>query len=504
MTRAIDPTYKHTPALEVIDQHLVALADRKIERLMVSMPPQEGKSEKCSRRFVEWMLSQDPDLRVAIVSYTDEMARRWGDVIKQDALTYNGEDDTPDLGIELRNDSRAAGRWQIKGHQGGVYCVGTGGSLTGKPVDLMVIDDPIKDLEQAQSSVYRERFRNFWQGVCVPRLGPGSRVVLIQTRWHEDDAAGWLLKQDIERAKEGEPTEWTVVSIPAVAEGPKGSIPGVDLSPGDPLGRTVGEPMVSARDTLHGRRDFAKIKRAVGNYVFAALYQQRPAPAKGGVFDRDKITEWHWNPDDVDGVKSIQVKGQRTPLNVCWTFMTMDLAASTKTSADYTVIGVWALDLAGNLILLDGFRDRVAPAKHWEAVKELRSRWGADTIYVESRMFGTTMVYEAGRDGIPLIELEADADKLTRALPASARTDRGELVFPDAKVYPWVTDWLDEMTNFPNAVHDDVVDVVAYAGRVAATSLNPLAGTELTRQMDRDTAYDYAQPEVGVDFGSAW
>lgn len=497
MSKDLDPKTKQTPALDVIDRELVALADREISRLMVFMPPQEGKSERCSRRFVEWMLSQEPDLRVAVVSYTDEMARRWGDQIKQDAQAYNGDEGTVDLGIELRSDSRAAGRWQIKDHLGGVYCVGTGGSLTGKPVDLMVIDDPIKDLEQAQSTVYRKRFQNFWQGVCVPRLGPGSRVLLIQTRWHEEDAAGWLLKQE-------DGADWRVISIPAIAEGDRDAVPFVDLAPGDPLGRKVGEPMVSTRDTLEAKRDFDKIRRSVGEYVFAALYQQRPAPAAGGIFQKDKIRYWSMNSPDLDGNASIDVGGQRTMLSNCWKFQTIDLAASTKTSADYTVIGTWAIDLNGNLILLDAFRGKISPDQHWSAARAQRERWGSDVLYVESRMFGTTIVYEAGRNNVPVVELQADTDKLTRALPASARLDAGKLWFPSLAQAPWVQDWIDEMTAFPNATHDDTVDVLAYAARVAATSVNALAGTELTQELDRQAHEDRSmyEPDVDIDFAN--
>ncbi|SFK92512.1 phage uncharacterized protein (putative large terminase), C-terminal domain-containing protein [Streptosporangium canum] len=439
MAAELDPTTVQTPALDLIDAELVALADGSGDRLMIFMPPQEGKSVRASHRFVEWLLVDNPDLRVGIVSYADEMARRWGSDIKLDAQTFTGIDDTIDLGIRLRADSRAAGRWQIDGHKGGVYCVGVGGALTGKPVDVLVIDDPIKDLEQAQSAAYRDRAWRFWQGVAVPRLGPGSRVVLIQTRWHEDDPAGRLLQQD--------PGRWRVISIPAIAE-----------SVDDPLGRQPGEAMVSAR----GDRDWARIRRDVGEYVWAALYQQRPAPADGGLFKRAGLR--HWSP----GADQRLLLGDRMiDLRDCWRFLTVDLAASTKTSADYTAAAVWAIGVDGDLVMLDGIRERMDPAGHWPAVRSLRERWSADVVFVESRMFGTTLVYEAGQAGVPVQELHADADKVTRALPATARADSGHLWFPPQDRFPEVADWRDELLAFPNGSHDDCVDVVAYAARVA-------------------------------------
>jgi predicted phage terminase large subunit-like protein len=157
----------------------------------------------------------------------------------------------------------------------------------------------------------------------------------------------------------------------------------------------------------------------------------------------------------------------------CWRFVTVDLAASTKTSADYTVAGVWAITPFGDLVLLDGDRGHIEETAHWGMVRALRERWSADVVYVESRMFGTTLVYEAGRAGVPVQELQADTDKLTRALPAAARADTGRLWLPDVESASWVTDWIDELISFPNGTHDDVVDVVAYAARVVAAHWLP-------------------------------
>lgn len=445
LAQALDPGTRQTPALELIDRELVALEDGQFDRLMIFMPPQEGKSVRVSQRYPEWALEQNPDLRFAVVSYADEMARRWGSDIKLDVVTFDGTDDELDLGLDLRADSKAAGRWQIAGRKGGVYCVGIGGSLTGKPVDRLVIDDPLKDLEQAQSSKYRERAKRFWQGVAVPRLGPGSKCVLIQTRWHEDDLGGWLLRH--------EPGRWRVVSIPAVAE-----------SADDPLGRAPGEAMASAR----GQRDWARIRASVGEYVWAALYQQRPAPAEGGLFKRAALRYWGRGPGDW-----YDLGGRTASLRDCWRFLTVDLAASEKTSADWTVAAVWGLGVDGDLILLDGARARIEETRHWELVRPLHEKWSADTVFVESRMFGTTLVYEAGRSGVPVSELKADTDKITRALPATARADTGRLWLPPVDEHPWVSDWVDELLAFPNAAHDDVVDVVAYAARVAAAHWLP-------------------------------
>jgi len=461
MALDLDHSTIATPALWEIDRQLVALADGDTatigddSRLMVFMPPQEGKSTLCSKWFPLWMLIDNPDLRIAIVSYSDEMARRWGSDIKQLVETYNGDDGSIDLGLRLRADSRAAGRWQVAGRKGGVYCVGIAGSLTGKPVDVLVLDDPIKDMEAAQSEAYRRRAQNFWQAVAIPRLGPGAKCLLIQTRWHEEDMAGWLLAKEGEgdRAKGG---VWNVVSIPAIAD-----------APDDPLGREIGDPLVSAR----GLRNWPKIRKQAGEYVFAALYQQRPAPAEGNVFKRLWWRYWSEAPQLGMTSKRIDLAGRVILLSDCWRFATVDLANSTKTSADYTVISAWAHSLDGDLILLERTRMRIGEAEHFAHAKPLIEKWGLDTVFVEKSQYGTALVKEATQARVPISPVEADTDKLTRALPYSARCSGGRMWLPAGAW--WTKSWVDEHAGFPNASHDDQVDTGAYAVRVAVTGWHP-------------------------------
>lgn len=469
LARSLDTGTVTTPALELIDRELVRLADSTdTDRLIITMPPQEGKSERISRRFPTWLLEHNPDLRIAIVSYADELARRHGSAVKADVELHDGVESPIDLGIQLRVDSRAAGRWTIKRHTGGIYCVGISGSLTGKPVDVLIIDDPIKNMEQAHSDTYRQRVKDFWQAVAIPRLGPGAKCVVVQTRWHEDDLAGWL--------QVNEPGQWRVVNIPAQAE-----------SHSDPLGRKPGEFMVSAR----GDRDWPRIKKNVGSYVWSALYQGHPAPAAGGLFKRGNLR--YWAPIPADPARHGLMRGGRIDLggrvvylDDCWRFVTVDLAASTKTTADYTAAAVWAVSPDGDLVMLDGIRRRIEERDHWSAINPLRQKWSADVVYVESRMFGTTMVYTAGRSGVPIRELKADTDKVTRALPASVRSETGRLWLPTLSSFSEVETWVKELVSFPNAAHDDCVDVIAYAARVVATEWlsQPDAESITRRQVD--------------------
>lgn len=458
----LDRTMVRTPALDLINRKLVDLADGAETRLLVAVAPQEGKSTLCSKWYPLWRLVSDTSRRVAIVSYSDEMARRWGADIKQLVETFDGTEGTVDLGIRLRGDSRAAGRWQVEGDVGGVYCVGISGSLTGKPVDDLVLDDPIKDLSAAQSEAYRKRCRDFWQGVAVPRLGPGAKCLLVQTRWHEDDMAGWLLASDGEgdQARGG---RWQVVSIPAQAE-----------DDADPLGRRPGEFMQSAR----GDRDWDAIRRSVGSYVWASLYQQRPAPAEGGLFKRLWWRYWSPAPSSAAGDR-LDLAGRVWSVKECWRFITGDLAASTRTAADFTVAAAWALTLDGDLVLLDYNRARVGEADHYDLFRPLAQRWRVDTAFVEATQHSMTLTAEATRSGLHVTPLRADADKFSRALPYSARVSAGRVWLPagSAKVDAWVS----EHAGFPAASHDDLVDVGAYAVRVAITKWAPPPATPVVR-----------------------
>src|SRR6201992_935098 len=257
-------TVVQTPALEMLDDALVDVAEDVTDRLMWFMPPQEGKSQRVSRWFPLWMLLRNPDLRIGIASYELGVARRGGRSIRNELKAH------PELGLKVRLDTSAAHEWELEGHVGGVFCTGVGGPLTGRPIDLMLIDDPVKGRAEADSEAYRQAAQDWWQETVSARLGERTPIVLVMTRWHEADLAGWLQVE--------QPGQWRVVNIPALADH--------DPAKGetDPLGREPGEWLISARGrTVTGwqtrRKDF-------GERGFTALCQGRPSPAEGDVLKR--------------------------------------------------------------------------------------------------------------------------------------------------------------------------------------------------------------------------
>lgn len=449
MGQDLDPIHtEQTAHLELVDRELVSLMDdpEAPDRLMLFMPPQEGKSQRVSRRFPLWLLAHDPTLRIGIVSYESESATRWGRQIKRD-LEAN-----PELGIRLVQDSRAAGRWETD-RGGGLYCVGINGALTGKPLDVLIVDDPVKDRAAAESRLIRETAWSFWENVGKLRLSSRGKVVLVMTRWHHDDLAGRLMAK--------EPGEWRIVSIPGIAED------------GDILGRDPGEELASVQHRLPGY--FRKLMESMSRYVFLSLIQQRPSSAEGNLFKREDGR--YWEPVGSD---RFLVDSMTWPLSDCRRFITVDLATSLRSSADYSVAAAWAITPNGDMLLLDRKRERVEEGGHFDLVDSLRSRWLGpyDVVHVESRMFGTTLVYAAGRRGIPIRELKADADKLTRALVAADLSRQHRLWWP--RNADWIDVWVDELAEFPTGAHDDQVDVLAYAARVAVTEWLPVGEDDTT------------------------
>lgn len=475
MAAALDPTHRTTPALDRIDDELVEIAELRNDRLMVFMPPQEGKSQKISRRFPAWLLSTDPTLRIAIVSYAGDKAIRWGRQIRRDLLTY------PDLGIELRADSRAAGRWETT-RGGGLICVGIAGGITGEPCDVLIVDDPIEGRAEAESKTYRDAAWDWWESNGSTRLSSRGRVVFMMTRWHEDDLAGRLLKN--------EPGRWRVLKIPAIAD-----------SPNDPIGREVGEELPSVQSRKPGYFRWLQEHRSA--YVWRSVYQQNPTAAEGNLFRRPDFRYWKPMPADTTrhgatGGRRVDCDGRAVYLDDCWRFATIDLAASKRTSADWTVVSAWGITPDGDLVLLDRARSRAEEAEHFELARPLISRWALDCVFVEQSFITATFVIDATASGIPVQPLKADTDKITRALPATTRVKGHRAWFPAAA--DWLDEWTDELASFPSGTHDDQVDTFSYAARVAAAHWLPAESPRRPRSEPDVSQQVYAATTGGGDF----
>ncbi|MEU0818954.1 phage terminase large subunit [Streptomyces mirabilis] len=431
LARHMDPKTVQTAALDLLDGNLVDVAEGRCARLIWSMPPQEGKSERTSRRFPLWLLIRNPELRIAIVSYELGVARRWGRAIRNDIAEH------PELGLAVRQDTSAAHEWQLEGHRGGVYSVGIGGALTGRPVDLLLVDDPLKGRKEADSPTYRNACKDFYTDTARTRLAPGAPVVIIQTRWHEDDLSGWLLS-----GPSG--SEWRYINVPAQAEDDT-----------DPLGRPPGEYLTSAR----GRTpvDWDATKRDVGARTWAALYQGRPAPAEGGLFKR---SHWRWYSASRamrrdDG--SMWVHGADEVIQ-SW-----DLAFKDTKSSDFVVGQVWAR-FGADVHLLDQVRDRLDFPATAQAVRALSAKWPqAHAKLVEDKANGPAIIAQLRATVPGLIPITPKDSKYARASAVAPFVESGNVYLPDPALAPWIDEYAQEHTGFPNGAHDDQVDATTQA-----------------------------------------
>lgn len=284
IAKAVDPNYVMTPAIEVISRSVERVLTTPRINLLVTMPPQEGKSSLVAVWSVLRALQLDPDCRVILAAYGDTLAEDHSrECIRHilaagtnavDSLT--GTPLTDKLGLQISGDRASVSGWKIEGGKGGLVSVGLGSSITGRPADLMIIDDPYKNMQEADSAAHRNKVENWMKSVAFTRLSPDASVILIQTRWHPEDLAGSILAS--EATAEPHERSWRHLNIPAVAEE---GIP-------DALGREPGEAMVSARG--RSPEQFAARRRSVGERIWYALYQGVPAPPGGDLFDRTWIT----------------------------------------------------------------------------------------------------------------------------------------------------------------------------------------------------------------------
>jgi len=424
--------YKH---LLLLNRKLVDVAAGRIRRLMVFMPPRHGKSELVSRYFPAWFLGWWPNESVILTSYEADFAASWG----RKARNLLEEWGPTLFGVRVSEESAAASRWNIAEHEGGMYTAGVRGPITGKGARVLIIDDPVKNEQEAMSKTYREATWDWYLATASTRIQENGSIVLVMTRWHEDDLAGRLLK-----AQEEGGDRWEVLRLPALAE------------EGDPLGRAPGEPLcpqLFSKETLEG------IRKRSGSYWWSALYQQRPQPPGGRIFKREHFRYFR---EAGDMYVLLRPDGEhRVPKAECWSFATVDLAVSTKQTADYFAVGVWTVTPARDLLLQEIVRTRLEGPDQLPLLRQVATRWRPAFIGIESQQYQLALVQTAVRDGLPARALHADRDKVARALVAAARYEAGA-VYHRAGA-DWLGEYEDELCAFPNGEHDDQVDVAGYA-----------------------------------------
>jgi predicted phage terminase large subunit-like protein len=350
------------------------------------------------------------------------------------------------FGVRLRQDSTAANHWMTKAG-GGMSTAGVGGPLTGKGADLLLIDDPIKNWQEANSETIREHQWDWFRSTAYTRLEPGGSAVIIMTRWHEDDLVGRIL------ADEEIGHEWEVIELPAVVT--EDDLP-------DPLGRGVGDPLWASR---YDADALDSIRKNVGPYIWSALYQGKPAPPEGNLFKREGMR--YWTPlvaqdadQDVDARYNLGGLRVVDP-STCFRMAILDPAVTEKTENDPTVVGTFDLADRGDIILKSLRRRRVEGPDLVPLLWSVYRDEHPQLIGVETKSFQLTVFQQAKREGLPMVELKPDLDKIARAQRAIARHAAGQLWFEKDADYLEKLEY--ELLKFPRAAHDDQVDVISYA-----------------------------------------
>ncbi|QAY16115.1 terminase [Arthrobacter phage Sonali] len=458
LAQVLDSKTVQTEALDLIDEALVRAFNTPDSRLIISVPPQEGKSTRASVMFPLWVLTQRPATRIIMASYSDRLARRNSRTVRNYITT-----DGAKLGLTLAHDVSAQNEWQVAGDRGGVYAVGMGGALTGQPADVLLIDDPLKDQKDADSELIRENGWDWWTSTASTRLAPGAPVIVILTRWHEDDLAGKL-----QAAEDGH--LWEVINIPAMADHDP------EKGETDPLGRQPGEFLNSARKRTI--KQWEAIKRRVGSRVWNALYQGRPSAAEGNLFKR---TEWKyydnplWTEND-DGTRTI-------PPGSGVLVMSADMAFKDTKNSDYVVIQMW-LHRGPNAYLLDQIRGRMTFTETKHKVETMVARWPQCAVkLVEDKANGTAILDVLKAKFPGFIAVTPHESKEARASAVTPFVEAGNVWLPAPKLAAWVGELVDEAASFPNGSHDDQVDALTQAlnrifvrGGQAADWLNFLKG----------------------------
>lgn len=412
--------YFHGRHTHLVCEVLEKVEQGEVDRLMVFMPPRHSKSMTISETFPSWFIGRKPDRKVILASYGDSLARRFGRANRKKV-----EEFAPSVfGVQLSPEHGSASNWGIEEHGGQMISAGIGGPISGEGADLLVIDDPIKNRQEADSETYRDMVWNEWQNTLLTRLQPGAAVVVILTRWHEDDLAGRLLNS--------EPDLWTVLSLPAVAE------------ENDALGREPGQALWPEfgfdEDWAAGR------KTSVGSYTWSSLYQQRPSPPQGGVLQRGWWQYYRQAPSKFDEV-----------------VQSWDMNFKDKKGSSYVVGQVWGRNGADKY-LLDQVRARLDFVATLRAVVSLSAKWPqARRKLVEDKANGPAVISSLKRQVSGLTAVTPQGSKEARAHAVSPDIEAGNVYIPDPSIAPWVHDFVEECANFPNSANDDQVDAMSQA-----------------------------------------
>ncbi len=426
----------HRELSQALEQFYADVEAGKSPRLMVFAPPRHGKSELFSRLFPAWALGKNPDMSIIATSYSTDLANRMNRDVQRfiDSPAYADVFKNTRLGDKHGDESRTAAMFEIVGKRGAYRSAGVGTGITGMGADIAIIDDPVKDAQQASSQTFRDMAYEWYQSTLLTRVSPGGGVLLAMTRWHVDDLAGRILQND---------PDFKVLSYKAIADC-------------DEPNRRQGEALDANRWPVS---ELESRKRSMSDYTWSAMYNQSPVIAGGALIQGQWFSSYNTMPE----LRKI--------------IITADTANKTGEHNDYSVFLLSGLGADGHVYLLDMLRGK------WEAPELLRqasafyqkhSALRIAEIYIEDAQSGTTLIQTLSRTLHSTIKpIRRTKDKFTRLNGVVAEISQNKVVVPVATIFnsrnqpitsaAWVSDFLIECENFTaemSHAHDDQVDTL--------------------------------------------
>lgn len=469
------PTYQpgwvHQDICRRLEKFVQDVEEKKSPRLILTVPPRHGKSTLVSDMFPSWVLGKHPEWELIASSYSLALPLKFSRDIRNRLRDPSYRGIFPST--VLRDDAQAAEEWRLTAG-GGYRAAGVGGGITGMGAHILLVDDPVKDAAEANSETIRENTKAWFNTAAYSRLAPGGGVLLVMTRWHDDDLVGSVLshmREQIEAGmSEAEIDMWELINYPAIATADEYLMP--DGSIQTDIGR---DEVASARllrrqgAALHpDRYDIAKLTRIKNRFnpsEWAALFQQDPVPDDGAFFSKDMFKHYSFLPG---------AKAEYTYISA-W-----DVAIGEKKRNDWTVGLTAAINEAGDIFIVDMVRGRLGTMEIVRAVCDQIERYDCMVFGMEHNQIKMTLwpliMEEMRRRQLSCSindDLKPITDKETRATPLRGLMQQGRVYFPTFVHRPWVEKIQHEFLRFPSGKHDDIVDAAAWLARMYRTAPKP-------------------------------
>lgn len=505
----------HEDICRRLTKFLKAVVEGRSPRLMLFVPPRHGKSTIGSHFFPAWSLGHHPHLEIIAASYASSLPMKFSRLVRGLLRDKKYQVMFPDTKLDRTNENVEG--WSTT-QKGGYIPAGVGGGITGKGAHIFIVDDPVKDAEEADSETTRQSTWDWWGSTAYTRLDPSGGVLVIQTRWHDDDLSGRMIEQmraelkDAAELKEMwlgqgmDPKEveakyeqamreidhWEIIEYPAIAQQDEWlNLDGTVTT--DPK-TTKSKFLRKKDDALHPERfDYTrlmKIKRTIQPRHWSALYQQNPVPEEGMYFTKSMFR-----------YVNLPRFGEM-PICIAW-----DLAVGLKQQNDFTVGVVGALDQYDSIHILEILRGKWETHQSAELIINTYEKYNAQTIgsvvvgiergqlelaigpHIRKLMDERRLFPSFDETLVPV------TDKLMRARPLQGRMQQGKIIFPPEQTHPWVEDCRHEMLRFPGGVHDDQVDAMAWLIRMFI-NVSPPKGRKIKKLKGwRDRLKVYTQGE---------